>query len=194
MWLPVLRAGESQIWGQYVQAEWRGGLRGCSSEFPRKEKKVWKKVCVYAQSCLTPCNPMDCSPQAPLSVGLSRQEYKSGLPFPSQGHLPDPGVEPTFLGSPALAEFFTTSTTWKRWGLFGTCRNWDPLCGTVHQAVRNTGKEPNHGSLGEPHRCFQNSLCCPGSLPRHFPQCCKYLCMKQTRTYYVAQGTILNIL
>ena len=37
--------------------------------------------------------------QAPLSVGFSRQEYWSGLPFPSPGDLPDPGVEP---GSPAL--------------------------------------------------------------------------------------------
>ena len=37
--------------------------------------------------------------QAPLSMGFSRQEYWSGLPFPSPGHLPDPGIEP---GSPAL--------------------------------------------------------------------------------------------
>ena len=36
-----------------------------------------------AQSCPTLCNPMDCSPQAPLSMGFSRQEYWSGLPFPS---------------------------------------------------------------------------------------------------------------
>ena len=37
--------------------------------------------------------------QAPLSLGFSRQEYRSGLPFPSPGFLPDPGTEP---GSPAL--------------------------------------------------------------------------------------------
>ena len=37
--------------------------------------------------------------QAPLSMGFSRQEYGSGLPFPSPGDLPDPGIEP---GSPAL--------------------------------------------------------------------------------------------
>ena len=35
---------------------------------------------------------MDCSPQAPLSMGLPRQEYWSGLPFPSPGDLLDPGV------------------------------------------------------------------------------------------------------
>ena len=37
--------------------------------------------------------------QAPLSVGFSRQEYWSGLPFPSPGDLPNPGIEP---GSPVL--------------------------------------------------------------------------------------------
>ena len=37
--------------------------------------------------------------QAPLSMEFSRQEYWSGLPLPSPGHLPDPGIEP---GSPAL--------------------------------------------------------------------------------------------
>ena len=37
--------------------------------------------------------------KAPLSMGFSRQEYWSGLPFPSPGDLPDPGIE---LESPAL--------------------------------------------------------------------------------------------
>ena len=45
------------------------------------------------------CDPMDCSCQAPLSMGFSRQEYWSGLPFPSPGDLPDLGIKP---GSPAL--------------------------------------------------------------------------------------------
>ena len=44
-------------------------------------------------------NPWTIAHQAPLSIGFPRQEYWSGLPFPSPGHLPDPGVEP---GSPAL--------------------------------------------------------------------------------------------
>ena len=47
--------------------------------------------------------------QAPLSMGFSRQECWSGLPFPSPGALPDPGIEPTSPPSPALADgFFTT--------------------------------------------------------------------------------------
>ena len=44
--------------------------------------------------------------QASLSLGFSRQEYRNGLPFPSPGHLPNPGIKPE---SPARAGgFFTT--------------------------------------------------------------------------------------
>ena len=49
--------------------------------------------------------------QAPPSMEFSRQEYWSGLPFPSSGDFPDPGMEPM---SPALAgRFFTTETPGK---------------------------------------------------------------------------------
>ena len=52
--------------------------------------------------------------QAPLSMEFSRQEYWSGLSLPTLGNLPDLGIEPTSLASPALAGgFFTTSTTWE---------------------------------------------------------------------------------
>ena len=51
------------------------------------------------QSCSTLCDPMDCSPPGSSVHGFSRQEYWSGLPFPSPGDLPNPGIEP---GSPAL--------------------------------------------------------------------------------------------
>ena len=48
--------------------------------------------------------------QAPLSMGVSLQKFWSGLPFPSPGDLPDPGIEPMSLTSSALAGgFFTTS-------------------------------------------------------------------------------------
>ena len=53
------------------------------------------------QSCPTLCDPIAC--QAPLSKGLSRQEYWSGLPYPPPGDLLDSGVEPTSLRSPAVA-------------------------------------------------------------------------------------------
>ena len=48
--------------------------------------------------------------QAPLSMGFSRHEYWSGLPFPTPGDLLNPGIKPMSLASPALAgEFFTTA-------------------------------------------------------------------------------------
>ena len=70
------------------------------------------KACVHAkslQSCPTLCNPMDSS--APFSMGFSRQGYWSG--YSSRG-LPNSGIKPTSLMSPALADrFFTTCTTWE---------------------------------------------------------------------------------
>ena len=52
--------------------------------------------------------------QAPLSMGFSRQEYWSGLLCPPPGDLPNPGIEPVSLMSPALAgRFFTTSMPWE---------------------------------------------------------------------------------
>ena len=58
--------------------------------------------------------PWTVTHQAPLSTGFFRQEYWSGLPCPPPGDLPDPGIEPGSLMSPALAgEFSTTVTTWE---------------------------------------------------------------------------------
>ena len=52
--------------------------------------------------------PWTVAHQAPLSMGFSRQEYSSGLPFPPPGYLPDPGIK---SASPALAGgFFTTES------------------------------------------------------------------------------------
>ena len=60
--------------------------------------KVKVKVLV-AQSCLTLCDPMDCSSPGSSVHIFSRQEYWSGLPFPFPGNPPNPGIEPGF---PAL--------------------------------------------------------------------------------------------
>ena len=65
------------------------------------------------QSCLFVI-PWTVAHQGPLLVEFSRQGYWSGLPFPSPGHLPDLGIEPVSLMSPALAGvFFTISATWR---------------------------------------------------------------------------------
>ena len=66
-------------------------------------------ACSVAQSCLTVCEPLDCNHQAPLSMGFSRQEYWSGLPFPFPGDFPHPGTELKSPVSPALVgRFFIT--------------------------------------------------------------------------------------
>ena len=62
----------------------------------------------------TPCDPWTVAGQAPLSMRFPRRKYCSGLPFPSPGDLPDPGIEPTCLASPALAGgFFTAAPSGK---------------------------------------------------------------------------------
>ena len=58
--------------------------------------------------------PWTVARQDPLSMGFPRQEYWSMLQLPTPGDLPNPGIKPIFLESPALAEgFFTTSITWE---------------------------------------------------------------------------------
>ena len=58
----------------------------------RKKEKSLSRIRLFA-------TPQTVAYQAPPYMGFSRQEYWSGLPFPSPGDLPDPGIEP---GSPAL--------------------------------------------------------------------------------------------
>ena len=53
--------------------------------------------------------PWTVAHQAPLSMGFPRQEYWSGLLFPSPGDLPNPGMEPLSFVSPALAGEFITA-------------------------------------------------------------------------------------
>ena len=61
-----------------------------------KERKKQSEV---AQSCPTLCNPTDCSLPGSSIHGIFQQEYWSGVPLPSPGDLPNPGIEP---GSPTL--------------------------------------------------------------------------------------------
>ena len=78
------------------------GIASVSVEVGSDPLTTWRKSGVgvlVTQSCLTLCDPLSDSPQAPLSMGFSRLENWSGLPFPPSGHLLDPGIEPM---SPAL--------------------------------------------------------------------------------------------
>ena len=70
---------------------------GSDVEFPIN---VCVRVCAQSlQSCLTLCNPTDCSPPGSPVHGILQQEYRNGFPCSSPGTLPDPGTEPS---SPAL--------------------------------------------------------------------------------------------
>ena len=67
-------------------------------------------VCVCVFSCVQLfVIPGTVALQAPLSMGFPKQEYWSELPFPSPVDLPDPGIEPVSLVSPALAGIFFTT-------------------------------------------------------------------------------------
>ena len=68
------------------------------------EQKCWSLSCVRLF-----VTPGTVAHQAPLSVGLARQEYWSGLPCPPPGDLPDPGIEPKSPAFPALAGGFLTT-------------------------------------------------------------------------------------
>ena len=74
-----------------------------------------KNACLCAkslQSCPTLHDPNSIARQVCLSLGFPRHEYWSGLPFSSPGDLPDPGIEPLSLKSPAfVGRFFTTAVT-----------------------------------------------------------------------------------
>ena len=61
------------------------------------------QICAHLLSCVSLfVTPWIVAHQAPPSMGISRQEYWSGLPFLPPGDLPNPGIEPTSLVSPAL--------------------------------------------------------------------------------------------
>ena len=74
--------------------------------FPHR-KDVVLGVVIAVLSCVPLfATPWTVARQAPLSMGFSRQERWSVLPFPTLGDLPDPGIEPAFLASPALVGIF----------------------------------------------------------------------------------------
>ena len=69
-------------------------------------------VCACGQLCLTLCNPMDCSPPGCSVHGNSQARILEWVAISPPGALPDPGIKPESLVSPALAGcFLTTSTT-----------------------------------------------------------------------------------
>ena len=95
--------------------------------WPEKDLSLWRQhisllagltcILIHAQSLsFVPlfATPWIVARQAPLSMGFSRQEHWSGLPFHSPGDLPNPGIKPKSSASPALTDrFFTTESPGK---------------------------------------------------------------------------------
>ena len=74
----------------------------------------WLYECVLSWDWLL-VTPQTVAHQIPLSLEFSRQEYLSGLPFPTPENLPNPGTEPAFPASPTLAGVFFT---WEAHGFY----------------------------------------------------------------------------
>ena len=77
---------------------------------PHRHLGVFNMRWAWLLSCVRlPVTSWTVAHQAPLSMGFSRQECWSGLPFPALGDLTDPGIEPASIVSPTLAGRFLTT-------------------------------------------------------------------------------------
>ena len=99
---------------------------GISPVIPPRDGNIYSRVvsvtlskcaCVHAKSlqlCLTLCDPLDCSLPGFSVPGILQTRMLEGVAIHSSRDLPNLGIEPVSLMSPALAGgFFTTSTTWE---------------------------------------------------------------------------------
>ena len=119
---PVFLPRESQGWGSLVGCRLWGRTESDTTEVTQQQQQgkyspgflYWKQcfknlcVCVCVCACVLSRSvvsdslpPHGLALQAPLSMGSSRQEYWSELPFPPPGDLPSPGIEPVSPASPA---------------------------------------------------------------------------------------------
>ena len=119
----ILRRSSSVSEGQWFQdpsTDAQASLVKCRSWLNSRKQNLWmwRASCmyytIYVSAYMLSCvqlfgTPWTVARQAPLSMEFSRQEYWSRLPFPSPGDLSDPGIEPAFPESLAMAgRFFTT--------------------------------------------------------------------------------------
>ena len=136
------RSGYYWQWPSLKGWEWsgfcgNGGEKAFSWSGRRLEKGIWKKafllrkyqnlltraghaahICSVTQRVHLFVTPWTAARQPPLSMGFSKQEFWSGLPFPIPGDLPNPGIKPVSLSSPALAGgLFTTSAAREAWNM-----------------------------------------------------------------------------
>ena len=109
--LPLMHWSPAEISSFPLSCPWCPALSAFPLTIPTLETQTWL-ICgttgetPVAVSSTDPLWPLDCSRQAPLSRGFSRQEHCSGVPFPSLGDLPDPGIGLAF--SCLAGRVFTT--------------------------------------------------------------------------------------
>ena len=103
------RRGEEGFWGPFVRTliPFMGAQPPPSNHLPKPPLSVTIIFCMFECRVLLLSSPWPITHQAPLSMGFSRQEYWSGLPFPSPGDLPDPGIKPR--SSALQADFYHLS-------------------------------------------------------------------------------------
>ena len=123
------------------------------SPSPKRTLCVWTQSLHHVRLSVT---PWAVAPQAPLSMGFSRQEYCSGLLFPPPGDLPHPRIEAPSLASSALAgRFFTTAQPVK------LQRTLYPIKSCVSEKTL-TKNPPDSNPLGGPSTSFCNDLLSQG--------------------------------
>ena len=107
--LPLNREQGWAFWKSETGGRWEITVLKNEQHGPRASERA----SVSPQSCPTLCDPTDVARQGPLSMGFSRQEYWSGLPFPSPGDSPDPEIRPK---SPAMqADSLASEIPGKPW-------------------------------------------------------------------------------
>ena len=90
----VLGAGDTAV-NTTDKSTWSLRVYILVGEADNRETPKWDTVVVWSLSCVPLfATPGTIARQAPLSIGFLRQEYWSGLPFPSPRHLPNPGIKP----------------------------------------------------------------------------------------------------
>ena len=102
------RGWSQDVWDHYIDGSGSlvtAGKRLSAESLPRSLPNDTPTVfcCVVCVLCCVWVIPGTVASLAPLSMGFSMQEYWGRSPFPSPGGLPDPGIKPVSLGSPALA-------------------------------------------------------------------------------------------
>ena len=121
-----IRCPRSRLEREGAVADLPGLLPDCKAQ--RKSPDQIIGVCARLVVSNSFATPRTVAQQAPLSMELSRQEYWSGLPFPTPGDLADPGMELPSLVSPALAgSCFTTAPPGKRRPQVQPLRTGSPL-------------------------------------------------------------------